>query len=404
MKRQWIVLLTVLLVSSSSFAQNAKGALEISPFVGLRYSDNYGSISPDQAPIAGLRLGFFFTNAFEAEVAAQRAFAESGNVAPFNGENVNLDALRLNLLYHFLNDKKVRPYLTAGAGLERIDSDNLNSQNDIGYNGGIGFRFYAGQSAGLRLEGRYVTAKVQNNINESWENNYEATIGLFFLLGAEKTKEVVEKIEDADGDGVVDNLDQCPSTPKGSSVDANGCPAKTFKDEDGDGIADEDDQCPSTPQDAPVDENGCALDSDNDGVKDYADRCPNTEESVEVDNNGCPVVSVARGVLKGVTFKSNSPELTLNSETVLSGVADELKKFPDVKVEIQGHSDSVGDETYNLNLSQKRAETVLEFLVANGVNRAQLSAVGYGETQPIADNNTSAGRAQNRRVELKWLD
>ncbi|MCB1198917.1 MAG: OmpA family protein, partial [Deltaproteobacteria bacterium] len=184
----------------------------------------------------------------------------------------------------------------------------------------------------------------------------------------------------------------------------NGCPIETFKDGDGDGITDEDDQCLSTPQDAPVDENGCALDTDGDGVKDYADRCPNTEEGVEVDANGCPVESVARGVLKGVVFKSNSPELTLNSKSILEGVATELSKFPDVKVEIQGHSDSAGDENYNLQLSQKRAESVLEFLVGKGVNRAQLSAVGYGETQPIADNKTNEGRAQNRRVELNWLD
>lgn len=402
MKKTIIAFLLCVAGISPAWAQNVKGAFEISPYTGLRWADDYGNLDPDSAPIAGLRLGLFFTQALEVEVAVQRAFAEAANVAPFGGENVNMDAVRLNFLYHLMNDKRVRPYVTAGVGWERVDSDNFGAENDIGYNGGLGLRFFAGNSAGVRLEGRYVATDVEN---VDWQHNWEATLGLFFLLGVEKEEKVAqETIKDTDGDGVVDTQDQCPGTQTGISVDAKGCELETFQDEDGDGIADEDDQCPNTPENAPVDENGCALDTDNDGVFDYKDRCPDTEEGAEVDDNGCPVESLARGALKDVVFKSGSPELTLNSKSILNSVAEELKKFPDVKVEVQGHSDSSGDAAFNLQLSQKRAESVLEYLVSRGVNRDQLSAVGYGETQPIADNKTREGRAQNRRVELEWLD
>ncbi|MCB1197499.1 MAG: porin family protein, partial [Deltaproteobacteria bacterium] len=210
-KKIMICLLVALSIGGSAFAQDAKGAFEISPYVGLRYSDNYGTVNPDSAPLAGLRLGYFFTKAFHAEVAVQRAFAEADNVAPFNGENVNMDAIRLNLAYHVLNTKKIRPYVSIGTGWERIDSDNINSSNDIGINGGLGFRIFAGDTAGIRVEGRYVTADASG-----WQHNFETNLGLFFLLGAKKEpKEEVKQIQDADGDGVVDNLDQCPSTPTG---------------------------------------------------------------------------------------------------------------------------------------------------------------------------------------------
>lgn len=404
MIKKMMLVVFALLVSTSGFAQNAKGGFEFSPYVGLRFSDDYGTVNPDYAPVAGLRLGFFFTNSFSTEFSVQRAFAEADNVAPFNGENVNFDAVRMNFLVHFLNDFKVRPFITIGAGWERVDSDNINSQHDLGLNGGAGFRFFAGQSGGLRLEGRYVTANVDIAGTEEWQHNYEAYLGLFFLLGNKKDEKVKEEITDTDGDGVPDTLDECPNTPRGTAVDAKGCPIETFKDEDGDGVADEDDQCPGTPAGAPVDENGCPLDSDGDGVADYKDRCPDTLEGTEVDANGCPVVSKARGVLTGVVFKTNSDEIAANATTLLDGVAEELAKFPEVKVEVQGHTDSVGDVNYNLNLSQRRAESVLEYLVSRGINRDQLSAVGYGQTQPIADNGTREGREKNRRVELNWLD
>ena len=176
---------------------------------------------------------------------------------------------------------------------------------------------------------------------------------------------------DADGDGVADALDKCPETPKGVAVDATGCP----------------------------------VDSDGDGVPDYLDKCPGTPTGVAVDTTGCPVkAGKARGVLKGVNFKFNKADLKPESFKVLDQAAAALKEVPDVQVEVQGHTDNTGSSATNLKLSDARAKTVMNYLASKGVDPKRLQAKGYGGTKPIGDNATKAGRAQNRRVELNWLD
>ena len=144
------------------------------------------------------------------------------------------------------------------------------------------------------------------------------------------------------------------------------------------------------------------VDSDGDGVLDPADRCPGTPRGVAVDNAGCP-----RGgpvVLRGVDFATNSATLKPESLSVLDGVADDLKQHPRLLVELQGHTDSSGADAYNLDLSQRRAESVRNYLLAQDVRPDQLVARGYGESQPIADNTTAAGRAENRRVVMHVLE
>jgi len=204
---------------------------------------------------------------------------------------------------------------------------------------------------------------------------------------------------DSDGDGVVDSKDRCPGTPKGAKVDRHGCEKKKpkEKDSDGDGVLDSKDKCPGTPRGAKVDRNGCELDSDGDGVVDSKDRCPGTATGVKVDSKGCaePVV------LKGVNFENNSAVLKPGAKTVLNDVARSLKKRPDVKVTIAGHTDSRGAAAYNKTLSQQRADSVRQYLVSKGVKASNLKAKGFGEEQPTATNDTSAGRAENRRVELR---
>jgi OOP family OmpA-OmpF porin len=199
---------------------------------------------------------------------------------------------------------------------------------------------------------------------------------------------------DADGDGVVDSKDQCPGTPAGVKVDAMGCEL----DSDGDGVVDSKDQCPGTPAGATVDAKGCELDSDGDGVVDSKDECPNTPEGATVDDRGC-----ALGItLMGVRFKLNSDELTVQSEAILDSVAESLKARRDVtSVLVVGHTDSTGDAAYNLSLSERRAKSVMDYLVSQGVDSGILSSKGMGESAPVADNNTAEGRAKNRRVELK---
>ena len=204
---------------------------------------------------------------------------------------------------------------------------------------------------------------------------------------------------DSDGDGVADSKDECPNTPAGATVDERGCEAK---DSDGDGVPDGIDECPNTPAGARVDEKGCELDDDNDGVANSKDRCPNTKPGVRVDVNGCEITEVIE--LPGVTFETNSDRLVPGAEQVLDDAAATLRKYPDLVVEVAGHTDSDGAAEYNAGLSERRAKSVLNYLVDRGANAANLTAKGYGEAEPVADNGTREGKARNRRVELRILN
>jgi outer membrane protein OmpA-like peptidoglycan-associated protein len=137
-------------------------------------------------------------------------------------------------------------------------------------------------------------------------------------------------------------------------------------------------------------------DSDHDGVPDNIDQCPNTPLGVQVDAVGCPLKGSI--TLEGVNFEYNSAALTVASHPALDAIVDGLKKHPRLKVEIQGHTDSTGSPAYNLKLSQRRADSVRNYLVDSGANPDQLQTKGYGQTQPTASNATAEGRAKNRRV------
>jgi outer membrane protein OmpA-like peptidoglycan-associated protein len=206
--------------------------------------------------------------------------------------------------------------------------------------------------------------------------------------------------KDTDGDGVTDGLDRCPDTPKGVVVDASGC----AKDTDGDGVPDGLDKCANTPKGAAIDAAGCPTDADGDGVSDNLDKCANTPRGTKVDAAGCPELFAAGStklVLEGVTFENASDRLTAESRTMLDRVATSLVGNPAVHVEVAGHADSNGLPASNEALSLRRAQSVRSYLISKGVSADRLTARGYGEADPIADNTTAEGRAKNRRVELK---
>jgi outer membrane protein OmpA-like peptidoglycan-associated protein/opacity protein-like surface antigen len=213
---------------------------------------------------------------------------------------------------------------------------------------------------------------------------------------------------DNDGDGILDAADDCPDEAEDVDgfQDADGCPDP---DNDGDGIADAADRCPDEAEDVDgfQDADGCPdPDNDGDGVPDAADSCPETPVGVAVDETGCPkaVEIKASLVLEGVEFESSKAVLTPNSKSTLNEVAESLAAYPEVKIEIGGYTDSTGPAELNRELSQRRAEAVRQYLIEQGIAPERLIAVGYGEDQPIASNETREGRAQNRRVELKRLD
>lgn len=143
------------------------------------------------------------------------------------------------------------------------------------------------------------------------------------------------------------------------------------------------------------------VDSDGDGVADSADKCPGSPKDKPVDADGCTIVSV---VLEDVQFESNSSELTPNSSESLDKVVAAMNEYPTLRIEVQAYTDSMGEAAYNQQLSEKRAASVRDYLVAGGIASDRMEVKGYGETNPIADNGTRAGRAKNRRVELKVLD
>lgn len=209
---------------------------------------------------------------------------------------------------------------------------------------------------------------------------------------------------DSDKDGVADYLDKCANTPAGVAVDATGCPVDT----DGDGVPDFRDKCANTPRGDQVNADGCSLpkDADGDGVNDDADRCPNTPAGTRVDANGCPIVRTVLDtaktlVLEGVLFRSGSSVLAPSSRQILLRAAELLKTSSDVRVEIAGHTDNTGSARVNERLSLARANVVKRTLVAAGIDESRLEVKGYGPSQPRATNATRAGKALNRRTELR---
>lgn len=205
---------------------------------------------------------------------------------------------------------------------------------------------------------------------------------------------------DSDSDGIPDYLDRCPGTPTGFPVDEKGCPL----DSDKDGVLDPFDECPDTPADVRVNDKGCPIDSDGDGVPDYLDKCPDTPENVEVNESGCPreqkpEIEETSFILQGMTtFEAGKSTLTDKAKTEIKKLAEIMKKYPDSKWRIEGHTDSQGSSEFNKKLSQERADAVKKYLISLGIKAENLIAEGMGENYPIADNKTEEGRQKNRRV------
>jgi OOP family OmpA-OmpF porin len=226
--------------------------------------------------------------------------------------------------------------------------------------------------------------------------------------------------DDAEGQKLLAQIAQVTGCGKAVTADslATGSAMNAFvedvliagkADSDGDGVSDDKDRCPGTPRGVVVDMQGCPVDSDKDGVPDYKDQCPDTPLGTRVDAKGCPPPKPTLGkttaagtyVFKDIQFDNNRASLKSSSYPTLNKIAGALVAQPDMKVEIQGHTDSSGKRDYNVGLSQQRAEAVKAYLVNKGVDSERLVPRGYGPDRPIASNSTAQGRANNRRVEFK---
>lgn len=198
---------------------------------------------------------------------------------------------------------------------------------------------------------------------------------------------------DSDGDGVFDNMDQCPETPNGVAVDSTGCPL----DSDRDGVPDYLDQCPDTPEGDSVDKKGCTLekDADRDGVADADDQCPDTPLGAPVNNSGCWIIA-------NIEFDFNSAVIKSEYYKTLNEIADVMQKNPQMTLKAEGHTCNIGAEAYNRGLSDRRAEAAKQYLIERGISERRISIDGFGFSKPAANNDTQWGRERNRRDEFKW--
>ncbi len=185
--------------------------------------------------------------------------------------------------------------------------------------------------------------------------------------------------------------------PAGALLDEKGC---AF-DSDNDGVVDGLDFCADTPEGVSVDRVGCPLDEDKDAVPDYMDKCLGTPLGTIVNPDGCPLEGEMIFSLTGVNFETNKATLTADAKQILDDAVSTLKSLEkNVLLRVEGHTDSRGSEAYNMALSQRRAQAVVDYLATQGIDANGLLPVGMGETQPVADNTTAAGQAANRRVDF----
>lgn len=263
--------------------------------------------------------------------------------------------------------------------------------------GGVKYRHPKGFAVGLAGTG---------GVTSGYGNPDWRLIGMLGYTMPEKEKVVVvDVVVDTDGDGIIDELDACPKDPEDFDGfrDEDGCP--DF-DNDADGILDVDDACPDEP--GPPENNGCPdPDRDGDGVPDRIDNCP--DEPGPVENQGCPEeqqVVIEDGqleILDKIYFNLNSAQLQRRSHGLLDNLADVLNAHPEISmIRVEGHTDRTGPSGYNMTLSQRRAESVVRYLIdEGGVSEDRLFAEGFGETRPLLPNATTKMQlAANRRVEF----
>lgn len=332
-----------------------------------------------------------------------------------------------------LHHGQVKKHPTSPVASPCTDASNCFDYRTTIFDPGVGYLFpLTDGGIYLRTEARYRMDAHNRKVAGTGGNKhfYEGVfnVGVVIPLGElpviapppEEVAVVESAPSDTDGDGVSDDMDTCPDTPAGVPTNEQGCEADT----DGDGVVDRLDTCPDTPAGTAVSETGCTavVDADGDGIPDDKDQCADTPAGVAVDENGCPAQAGCRApapgepitlegcatgdaiVLRGVTFDTNSSRLTANAKVILNQVADALNARTDLKVEIGGHTDSVGSDSYNQKLSERRARSVHDYLVARGITPSRMQSRGYGETQPVDSNETNEGREINRRVEMKVIE
>lgn len=346
----------VLLTASASFAETDRSGFYLNLGVGIQDFDHKRSIDEDTTYQVGGE--YRFGDHWATELRYYNSSADSSK----NAGNVDVDQYGLDGIYYFsISQDALEPYIAVGAGAGVYDY-SFDDKDELQLNAGGGIRYYMTERVSLRADIRAIYGEDDDTVDSL------ASIGISFFFGQGGEKRGPEPVAqlDSDGDGVPDSLDQCPDTPTGVEVDAQGCP----------------------------------LDSDGDGVPDYLDQCPDTPKGTAVDENGCALVlSKTVSHKLDVKFANNSSELTQGSMGEIERLAQFLGKYSNTEAVITGYTDSSGAAEYNQRLSEKRAQSVKNALeTKHNIDPARLTAVGKGEADPIASNDTAMGREQNRRV------
>ncbi|MEE4245605.1 MAG: OmpA family protein [Kangiellaceae bacterium] len=327
----------------------------------------------DESELYTAGLGFMFSPTF----ALQLTFNKFNPDDALGFGDEDLTSQSVDLMFFSDYDSDGASYVRLGLGQYSFESDIAGGgwqESDVAILG-LGFEEALSDSVNIRAEFAVV--------NDTTYSRYDtqATLGFTFNFGG--------------GDDDVAPVVK-PVVPQTTKVVSN-----TNKDTDGDGVFDSKDMCPNTAANIVVDANGCELDSDGDGVKNSVDACPATPAGAKVDDKGCRLVLTETVTMTlNVKFQNNSSKLLPEFSDDIARLAKFMTEYPDTEVVVEGHSDSRGDDSYNMWLSEKRAKVVADVLVLNyNISRTRVSAKGMGETKPIADNNTAEGRATNRRVE-----
>jgi outer membrane protein OmpA-like peptidoglycan-associated protein len=328
------------------------------PSQGLK---QYGILAPD----VGVRAGFYPLRHFGVEVEGGVMPASlrdgSGNPIIWAGRGHLVGQIGL---------WRLTPFIVAGAGAMGVASPRsaVGSETDVAIHFGGGLKFFINYWLMLRLD-------IRDNLTNRA--------------------------------GVGEGVTHSPEILLGLSVTLNRTKEKPLRDRDGDGIPDRDDQCPREPGPAPT---GCPADVDEDDIPDEEDKCPAEPESRNgfEDDDGCPDLVPAEfadlaGILEGILFDTDKDVIKSESKPILDAAVEVLQKYPQVRVEISGHTDSAGAYEHNVDLSQRRAESVKTYLTNAGVDASRIETRGAGPNEPIASNDTKDGRAQNRRIEVKIL-
>ena len=315
----------------------------------------------------GVGLGRFFTENISVDLEFSRAVLDKDD-----GGELTQNALDLMGRYHFRNQQGLRPYLGLGVGFLRTQRP---TEFNATLNVAAGISKEINDRIRLRTEVRYRLENSDDTVTaEDTFADYLFHAGLSIALGEASVQSTQTNLVDpapqmdSDNDGVSDANDRCPNTPAGTKVDANGCAV----------VVDGDD--------------------DRDGVLNSVDQCPHSKAGAVVGRDGCEVKVVIE--LQGVHFDTDKSTLKPESIAILDAAVRTLGEHGTIRVEVAGHTDSTASDAYNQALSERRAKVVYNYLSSHGIADERMTWKGYGESQPIATNDTAEGRARNRRTEL----